>query len=222
MSATSAKLGNIFGAIRPSVEPVHPDHLLAFWGLAFVLIVVPGPDWAFVLASGARDHIVLPAVSGLMTGYALLTVIVAAGIGSLVAHTPSLLTGLTAIGSAYLIYLGASLLFRPTALAVEQRTGRSHLLRGIAVSGLNPKGLLIFLAVLPQFADAHDRWPLAIQLGALGAVFVLTCGVFYAVVGFAARALLTTRPRTARMLSRLSGAAMLLVGLALVVERLKT
>jgi threonine/homoserine/homoserine lactone efflux protein len=201
---------------------MHPDQLLAFWGVALVLIVVPGPDWAFVLASGARDNVVLPAVSGLMTGYALLTVVVAAGIGSLVAHTPSLLTALTAVGSTYLVYLGLSLLRRPTALHVERSTQRSHLLRGIAVSGLNPKGLLIFLAMLPQFTDTHGRWPLAIQLGALGAVFVLTCGVFYTVVGFAARAVLTTRPRTARAISRLSGAAMLLVGLVLVVERLRT
>lgn len=205
---------------------MNPNLLLAFWVAAFVLIVVPGPDWAFVLASGARDRVVLPAVGGLVIGYSLLTAIVAAGLGTLVAHSSTVLTALTGIGAGYLAYLGVTLLRRPGAPhpghspAVTSVSASSRVLGGIGVSGLNPKGLLIFLALLPQFTDAHGSWPVQIQLATLGLVFVATCAGFYTVIGFGARAMLSTRPAAARLISRVSGTAMITVGLILIVERI--
>ena len=52
-----------------------------------------------------------------------------------------------------------------------------------------------------------------------GFAFVVTCGAFYTLVGYGARAILGARPRAARLVSRVSGAAMVLVGLLLLVER---
>jgi threonine/homoserine/homoserine lactone efflux protein len=156
---------------------VNPTLLLAFWGATFLLIVVPGPDWAFILAAGARDPVVFPAVTGLMIGYAALTVFVAAGVGALVGHSPLFLTVLSVVGASYLIYLGISLLRHPGSLhargssdpdgpdtdrrpaSASRAPTRSPVLRGIGVSGLNPKGLLMFVALLPQFADTNGTWP---------------------------------------------------------------
>lgn len=56
---------------------------LGFALVAFLLIIVPGPDWAFVLAAGARDRAVLAPVTGLCLGYLLVTIVVAAGVGRL-------------------------------------------------------------------------------------------------------------------------------------------
>ncbi|MGB9377074.1 MAG: LysE family translocator [Mycobacteriales bacterium] len=198
--------------------------------MTFVLIAVPGPDWAFILGAGARDRVVVPAVSGLMIGYALLTLLVAAGVGAVVQHSPGFLTALTAVGAAYLVYLGISILRRPSVLPSPPTTDLvpglpsrgGHVWRGVGVSALNPKGLLIFLAMLPQFTDVHGRWPTALQLAALGAVFVVTCGVFYTAVGFSAKRILNSRPAATRFMSRLSGAAMITVGVALVVEHIAT
>jgi threonine/homoserine/homoserine lactone efflux protein len=53
--------------------------------IAVTLILVPGPDWAFVLASGVRDRVVGPAVLGLMLGYAAITAVVAVGVGPVLA-----------------------------------------------------------------------------------------------------------------------------------------
>jgi len=192
---------------------MNPTLVLTFWGVAFLLIVVPGPDWAFVLVSGLRDRTVAPAVGGLMLGYALLTVIVAAGVGAVVTQRPVVLTVLTVVGAGYLLYLGASLLTTPSAIHSGTQPGTSspawgvRLARGVGVSALNPKGLLIFLAVL------------ALQITALGLVFVLTCGVFYTVLGASTRAILRTRPTVARIVSRISGVAMIVIGVVLVVER---
>jgi threonine/homoserine/homoserine lactone efflux protein len=200
--------------------------VLAFWGVAVLLIVVPGPDWAFTLASGLRDRVVYPAVGGLMIGYTILTAVVAAGVGALVARNPVVLTVLTVAGAGYLIYLGGSSLARPATLHGPASDGpaapprRRRLLTGIGVSGLNPKGLLVFLALLPQFTDPNGSWPVPAQLAALGLVFVLSCGVFYAALGVSTSTILRARPAVARAVSRLSGTAMVAVGLFLLAERL--
>ena len=196
--------------------------LLAYWGLTLLLIVIPGPDWAFVLGAATGRRAVGPAVAGLAIGYLLLTAVVAGGVGVAVGRSPVILTALTLVGAGYLIWLGAGLLRRPAAgpvAAQDSSVGRSVLVRGIGVSALNPKALLAFAAMLPQFVDPAAAWPAAVQLGTLGLVWVGSCAGFYLVLGRAAGRVLGTRPRWAAVMSRVSGAAMLVVAIGLVVER---
>jgi threonine/homoserine/homoserine lactone efflux protein len=212
--------------------------IFAFWAVAVLLILVPGADWAFTISAGLRGQPVLPAVSGLMLGYAAMTVLVAAGLGTLVARTPDVLTVLTVAGGIYLMWLGARTLVRPSAPSIPADppgaaaapaatsagalagTNRSLLAKGVGVSGLNPKGLLLFLALLPQFTNPRWSWPLAVQLGFLGLIFMISCGTVYLCVGSVARKALHTRPAAARALTRISGAAMLVIGALLLAERL--
>lgn len=198
--------------------------ILAFWGVALVLIATPGADWAFTLGAGLRGRSVLPAVAGLVVGYLMVTAIVAAGVGTLVASTPAVLTALTLLGGAYLIWHGATTFARPAtpvpAADAPAGTDWNTLLKGIGVSGLNPKGLLIFLALLPQFTDPSWSWPVAGQIVVLGLAFTLTCAVFYTAMGLLARTVLRARPTAARGLGRISGAAMVVIGGLLVMERL--
>ncbi|TDD73309.1 LysE family translocator [Actinomadura darangshiensis] len=198
--------------------------VLAFWGVALLLIVVPGPDWAFTIGAGLRGRSLLPAVTGLTAGYAAITVVVAAGVGALVAGSPALLTGLTLVGGLYLIWHGATTFAHPSTSRLEAEPGTdwSTFLRGIGVSGLNPKGLLIFLALLPQFADPSDGWPMPAQLAVLGLTFMITCALFYLGLGALIRTALTADPAAARWTGRLSGAAMIAVGAWLVLDHLLT
>ena len=209
------------------------DPVLAFWAVCLLLIVVPGADWAFVISTGLRGRSVVPAVGGLVLGYTVLTAIVAAGVGTLVTRDPILLTALTVAGGGYLIWRGAVTLAAPapdfgpatapgSAPAPALAQAGSALARGVGVSGLNPKGLLLFLALLPQFTDRHGSWPLPGQLALLGVVFTLTCGTFYLGLGSVVRAVLLPRPWTARAVTRLSGAAMIVIGAVLLAERLLT
>jgi threonine/homoserine/homoserine lactone efflux protein len=198
--------------------------IAAFWGVALLLIMVPGPDWAFVLSSGLRARTVLPAVGGIVLGYAALTVVVAAGVGAVVARSPGLLTGLTVIGGGYLMWHGISTCIRPGAPAIRA-DGRSDarsgtLARGMGVSMLNPKGLLMFLALLPQFTSPRGPWPLAAQLALLGLIFLLSCGAVYLCLGSFAGKVLRARPAAAHAVTRLSGAAMATVGAVLLIDRL--
>jgi threonine/homoserine/homoserine lactone efflux protein len=193
----------------------------AFWVVAVLLIIVPGPDWAFVLSSGLTGRTVLPAVGGLVVGYAAMTAVVAAGVGTIVARSPGLLTGLTVIGGLYLMWHGITTFARPAAPpARADGPGRGTLSRGIGVSALNPKGLLIFLALLPQFTSPHGTWPLAAQLAFLGLVFMVSCAAFYLCLGSFARKVLHARPAAAHVITRISGAAMAVVGAVLLAGRL--
>lgn len=76
----------------------------AFWAVSFLLVLTPGADWAYVISAGLRGRaLVLPAVAGLACGALLATLAVAAGVGSLVARSPVVLTVLTMAGAAYLL-----------------------------------------------------------------------------------------------------------------------
>ena len=205
---------------------MNPTAVLGFAGVALSLIVVPGPDWAYVLGVGVRDRVVVPAVAGLLIGYALITVVVAVGVGPLVTALPGFLIALTIAGAGYLLYLGiATLRHPPTQDAMAAGSGAGPrpwrlVGKGIGVSALNPKGLLLFLAILPQFARPASAWPMTAQLALLGGVFVALCCAFYLSLGFGARRVLVGHPRIAMAVGRISGVAMILVAVALLAERI--
>lgn len=128
---------------------------------------------------------------------------------------------LTVSGGLYLIWLGFKTVRHPSTPGSAPVGGRGGtLLEGMAVSGLNPKGLLVFVAMLPQFTDPAARWPIPVQLAVLGLTFVGTCAMVYPCVGMGAQALLRARPAVSRVVSRISGASMIVVGTLLVAERL--
>ncbi|WP_171168050.1 LysE family translocator [Streptomyces sp. I05A-00742] len=193
------------------------DSMTAFLGVSVLLLLVPGADWAYTIAAGLRDRSVIPAVGGLMLGYVGLTVVVVAGLAAVVAGTPSLLTALTVFGAGYLVWLGATTLLRPpvpsaTAAPAAGLPPVRVLLQGAGTSGLNPKGLLLYVSLLPQFVDRHGDWPVAVQTGTLGALHVVACGVVYLGVGTTARRVLRARPAVALTVSRVSGVVMVGIG----------
>lgn len=195
---------------------------LAFWALAALFIAVPGPDWAYAISAGLRRQVV-PAAGGIALGYTVMTAVVATGLGLLVTSTPAALTVLTIAGGLYLGWLGAKTLRHPTTpsgspQAAATGSRLSTLLHGAAVSGLNPKGLLIFVTVLPEFTDSAASWPLPVQTATLGIAFTATCAVVYLCVGAAAQSLLRAPPSLSRIVSRVSGASMIVIGAALLLQ----
>ena len=123
-----------------------------------------------------------------------------------------------------MIYLGARTLRSPghvkagSAVALASSSLR-YLARGIGVSALNPKGLLIFLSILPQFTRTAPGWPLPLQLATLGGIFIAICALFYLPLGHTANRVLGARPSIANAVTKVAGASMILVGVALLTER---
>src|SRR5690348_202660 len=86
----------------------------AFWAVSFLLVLVPGADWAYAIAAGLRHRTIAPAIGGLLAGYLILTAVVAAGLAALIARSPRALSTLTASGAAYLVWLGVTTIARPS------------------------------------------------------------------------------------------------------------
>jgi len=214
---------------------VNLELLLACWAMMTLMVLVPGPDWAYLIAAGTQHRTIAPSLAGILVGYLVAVAAVAVGVGAAVAALPWVLVVLTFAAAGYLAYLGVEVLRHPPVVAgaagaaepgdeadaESPTTDRPwlRLVQGAGVSGLNPKGLLVLVVLLPQFTDAAGAWPIPVQLAVLGLIFVASCGVVYTVVGLGSRAVLRARPSAMRTLSRVSGAAMVLLAGWLVVEQ---
>lgn len=91
---------------------------------------------------------------------------------------------------------------------------------GFGTSASNPKGMLLFLALTPQFIHADATFPVPVQSVILGMSFVLSTAVVYTIVAGGARRLLRTRPGAARGVTLSSGIIMCVLGAALLVEQI--
>lgn len=194
-----------------------------FLAVDLLLVCTPGADWAYAITAGLRSRALPAAVAGLVAGYAGYTLLAVTGLVMIVAGSPSLLTTLTALGAGYLMWLGWSALSRPSvpqaAAAPIAVSRRRIMLRGAGVSGLNPKALLLYFALFPQFISPGTGWPVAAQTALLGALHMAGCAVVYLAVGVSARTLLTARPTAALVVTRVSGAMMTVIGALLLIER---
>jgi threonine/homoserine/homoserine lactone efflux protein len=200
--------------------------IVAFWAVSLLFVFTPGADWAYAITAGLSDRAVGPAVSGLLIGHLTATAVVAAGVGALMASQPVLLSALTLAGALYLVWLGIRMSARPPVpqATPDQVLGPAlrWVVKGAGISGSNPKVLLLFLALLPQFTDTTAAWPVAAQIVALGLIHVSSCAVVYLGVGTTARLVLRTRPTAARRVGRLSGVVMFAIGVVLLIEQIRS
>jgi len=196
---------------------------VAFWAVSILFVITPGADWAYAISAGLKGRVVIPAVGGLLSGHLIATMIVAGGVGTLVANHPTALAVLTVAGAGYLLWLGLNMLAHPaTPHSDNVQTSNSWkrwAIKGLCVSGLNPKVFLLFLALLPQFTDATAAWPVPTQMIALGLIHTVSCGAIYLLVGFGSQVVLQARPVAARFVSRFSGAAMIIIAVVLLTEQ---
>ena len=189
--------------------------------------VTPGPAVLLVFSQGLRRGSTgaLWSAAGILTANAIFFALSGTGLGALLLASDRLFTVIKWAGAGYLLYLGAMALFRPRPLPGAGGTthgtnvGRGALFfRGLVMQFSNPKALLAFVAILPQFIDQGR--PILPQILILGITsIVLEFMVFVAYGAAAARAgRVLMQPRFATATSRVSGG--LLVGAALGLARL--
>ncbi|MEV7015930.1 LysE family translocator [Streptomyces sp. NPDC093991] len=145
----------------------------------------------------------------------------------IVAGSPTVLTALTIAGAGYLVWLGWNVLRRPAMPAASKETtgsGSSRMqtmLEGAGISGLNPKTLLLYLSLFPQFiGTTGGGWPVAAQTGLFGILHRTAYAAVCLTVAVLARTVLRARPSAVRAVTRASGVLMILIGLFLLAERL--
>jgi threonine/homoserine/homoserine lactone efflux protein len=205
---------------------VPAGRLLAFTAIAFVIIVIPGPSVLFVigraLAHGRRTA--LASVVGNETGSLALAVLVAAGVGSVVERSALIFTVMKLAGAAYLVFLGARAFLqrRHQALAghaAAPRGGGRAVLDGFLVGVANPKTVVFFVAVLPQFVVRSDGHVPA-QMLLLGSVFVLIAIISdsaWSLIASGARAWFGRSPRRLELVGGAGGLAMIGLGITVAV-----
>ena len=196
------------------------DTLIAFFGIAALLALAPGPDNLFVLMQSAvwGRKAGMFVVLGLCTGLLGHTAAVALGLAAVFAASPMAFTALKLLGAAYLAYLAWQILRAPVRADDGERpaplaTGALYR-RGIIMNLTNPKVLLFFFAFLPQFTSPA-LGPIGPQTVQLGAVFMLATLLVFGAIAFFSGAFgeLLQRSVTAkRWLNRV--AALVFVGLA--------
>jgi threonine/homoserine/homoserine lactone efflux protein len=173
---------------------------LAFVAASAVLLVIPGPTIltviSYSLSHGRRAKV--PLVAAVALGDSTALVLSLLGVGALLAASAFWFTVVKWIGGLYLIYLGVRLLragaTAGAAIATAAETSRWRLFANTyLVTALNPKGIVFFVAFLPQFIQPAA--PVAEQLWVLAATFVALAtlnATLYAVFAGSARQLLAS------------------------------
>jgi threonine/homoserine/homoserine lactone efflux protein len=203
------------------------DRILVFVALATGLIAIPGPSVLFTvsraLTVGRRSA--LFTVIGNEIGEYIQVAAVAFGIGALVQRSVEILSIVKWAGAAYLAYLGIQAIrHRQTmAEAVTGRTVAARPLRaiwdGFIVGVTNPKSVVIFVVVLPDFTDrASGHLPVQVQmliLGSLYAALALVLDSVWAAAAGTVRQWLTRSPRRLAIIGGTSGLVMIGIGVSI-------
>lgn len=204
-----------------------PFHVLViFFGISAVLALAPGPDILFVLAQslayGKRDGLLV--VLGLCTGLIVHTTAVACGVATIVAASPGLLFIIKLCGACYLLWLaygswrsaGGEHEGKPVQLG-----GWPLYFRGVVMNVTNPKVLIFFLALLPQYVSA-SRGTLWTQFVMLGFTFQLATFVVFGLVAVLAGTVgerFIGNANTRRLLGRMASIVFVLLAVALIWRR---
>jgi threonine/homoserine/homoserine lactone efflux protein len=213
-----------------------PPELLAFCGVAAVLVVTPGPDMALVAKNALRGGwpAVASSTAGICSGLVVHAVAAAAGVSALLQASSEAYTAVRIAGGAYLVAIGAiaiahtlrrtdaagdgeGLLGSMPAIAIGRRHGPYW--EAFVSNVLNPKLIVFFITVLPQFAsDGGSFFAQVLVLGLafelLTAAWLLSYGAAVAKAGAVLR-----RPAVRRLLERLTGAILIALGLRVALQR---
>jgi homoserine/homoserine lactone efflux protein len=201
---------------------------LAFFVASWLISLSPGAGAISCMAAGMRFGFrrALWNILGLQLGILLVLVIVAAGLGALLAASTYAFEAVKWFGAGYLVWLGIQQ-WRAPAVPIDEAAAESALggtprelvLRGFLVNATNPKGIIFMLAVLPQFIDPAR--PQFVQYAICAATLFFTDLVVMAgYTGLAARALAALRaPSHIRWVNRAFGSLFVAAGAVLATFR---
>ncbi|MEV5610089.1 LysE family translocator [Streptomyces sp. NPDC052225] len=205
--------------------------LIAFTGVAAGMVALPGADFTVVVRNSLVSRRAGVACAlGVAGGLLVHTTLAVAGVAAVLTAVPALFRALQLAGGAYVLYLGVRTLqsaWRPLAERAAADAGPQGrgptggaLRQGFLTNTLNPKAPITFLSVLPQFVPQGS--PALPRTAVLSAIVVVL-----ALLWFPAVALLVDRlgrwlrrPRTARAVEAVTGSALVLLALVLLLEPL--
>lgn len=197
------------------------SNLILFATIIIFLALTPGPDVIYIMTRGIAQgrRAALLSTVGICTGYLVYTMLATLGLSALLQSSAIAFDIVRYVGAIYLVYLGVRTLLSKqrsplTSGIVASAPPRRILRQGILTSMLNPKGILVFAALLPQFANPH-MGNVPLQMAAFGLTFTLICLCVYGVYAYLSGSLgekLATRPRFASIFKYLTGSVLIGLG----------
>lgn len=195
-----------------------PEVLMAFAAVCFATAIAPGPDMLLVTSRAATRGWFGGAVAtlGVVTGLSVHIALAATGLTALFASSAAAFEIIRWAGVGYLLYLAWGLLRdrgqepELETPAASERRHASLFTQGLLTNLLNPKIMLFFFALLPQFVDP-SRGPVTAQIAVLGFELIVIALAVFLVVAYAAGALgrnLSRSPRLMRWQNRVFGSAL--------------
>ena len=204
---------------------VIPSRLAEYIVAAMIIILAPGPSVLFVIARAIAwgRKVAVFTVAGNVSGSFVLSVFVALGLGPILQRSDLAYTAVQWGGGLYLIYLGIDAIKHRTTHAADMTNQgdvapsvRRSIRDGFWVGALNPKAIVFYAAVLPQFID-RDKGHVTSQLILLGAIFsalaFISDGTWGLLAG-TARAWLAKDSSRLEKLRATGGSIMIVLGLS--------
>jgi homoserine/homoserine lactone efflux protein len=209
--------------------PVSPEHFAAFVLASVILLVIPGPTIVMVITQALAHgrKVAFASVMGVGLGDLLATSLSIAGAGALLAASASLFQALKFIGAVYLIWIGYKMWRTPVTLPemataeVVDRSGKAVTIfrDSFLITALNPKGILFFVAFVPQFID--PGLPYTPQAATYVLTFTFLGIVNAAIFAYAAAGARQTirRPKVMKLAMRTGGSLLMMAGVAAALTR---
>jgi len=198
----------------------YPEYLIA----AMIIILAPGPSVLFIIARAIAwgRATAIASVAGNVTGALTLSLAVAFGLGPILQASELAFIGVQFLGGLYLIYLGLDAVKHSRIHADDmvnqgdiKPSNISSIKDGFWVGALNPKGLVFFAAILPQFVDKGSD-SVTEQLVIMGATFAILAffsdGTWGLIAG-TVRQWLVTSPQRLVLMRRIGGLVMITLGI---------
>lgn len=203
------------------------NQLAGFAVASLILIVIPGPGVLFVIGRALAHGraVALASVAGHAAGNWVVAVCVAFGVGAIVERSAAVFTAIRLAGAAYLIWLGVQAFRRRHALAdvlteaAAPRGGLRAAREGFVVGVTNPKAVILFAAVLPQFVNrAAGHIPVQMLLLSLISIAIgLASDSCWGLAASTVRAWFARSPRRLSLVGGVGGLAIIGLGVTLAV-----
>lgn len=211
---------------------VIPSRLIEYMIAAMVIILAPGPSVLFTIARAVAwgRKVAVFTVAGNVTGAFVLSSLVAFGLGPILSRSDLAYSAVQWGGGGYLVYLGINAIKARKIAAADMKSQGSVVPTfwrsardGFWVGALNPKGLVFYAAVLPQFVDI-ERGNVTGQLLLLGALFSLLAFISdgsWGLLAGTARTWLASDEKRLELLRVIGGCVMIILGLLVIASAVR-
>lgn len=197
-------------------------HLLLFAATELLLSATPGPAVLMIVSQGIRRgyRSSTRGAAGILTGNAIYFAFSAAGLGALLIASKRVFDVLQIAGAAYLVLIGLKMLVKPARVeerAIADVGDAGSFIQGLLTQLSNPKAIVFFTALLPQFVDPTR--PIAIQFLILGVISIVVELPVLLLYGYAADRGRARYGKHAPLFERLAGACLIAAGAKLAAMR---